>query len=149
MWQIKLKEINEIKKLYKQAENSGVSDEQLAGLLSETKKQYDFVLPESYIDFLKKENGFEFNGFIIYGIGGAKDCLSTQSTTDFISTNEIWHEVSDSKRYIFFGDSNISWYCFDKRNNLYVELDKPSLSLVKVFDNANNMLEGILMDCLQ
>lgn len=49
---------------------------------------------------------------------------------------------------MFFGESNISWYCFDLINKVYVELDNPSGTLMHTFTNFDSMLEKALSDSL-
>ncbi|MCC3356785.1 YrhA family protein [Bacillus sp. REN16] len=52
---------------------------------------------------------------------------------DFIEVNEIWRENEWENNYLFFLDSNISWYCFDIDNNVFLELDKPSGEIMEEY----------------
>lgn len=83
---------------------------------SEIKTEYCFT-------DLRKVNGLEFNGFILYGI----DLIilenePKQSVNGFIDNNKVWHENEWQKKYIFYGDSNSSWYTYDLSTNKYYEL---------------------------
>lgn len=49
---------------------------------------------------------------------------------------------------MFFGDSNMSWYCYNIRENTYVELDKPSGELEQEFSDFTDMLENALESSL-
>ncbi|MGG1688403.1 YrhA family protein [Pseudalkalibacillus sp. NRS-1564] len=60
-----------------------------------------------YQAFLKKVNGLEFNGLVIYNAN------QYDNNNGFIEANEIWQENEWEGNYLFFGDSNISWYCLD------------------------------------
>ena len=93
------------------------------------------VLPESYIVFLKKINGLDFNGLVIYGV---------DEVHGFIETNEIWYENKWQKQYVFFGDSDTAWYCFDLKAGVYVELDKPSGTFIQSFECFDSMLKEAL-----
>ncbi|QUW23027.1 SMI1/KNR4 family protein [Sporosarcina sp. Marseille-Q4063] len=93
------------------------------------------VLPESYIEFLKKINGLDFNGLVIYGVDGVHG---------FIETNEIWYENDWQKKYVFFGDSDTAWYCFDLKVGVYVDLDKPSGTVIQSFESFDFMLKEAL-----
>jgi len=53
--------------------------------------------------------------------------------------NEPWQ-----KQYVFFGDSDSGWYCFDLCNKIYVELDKPSGALMTTYSDFNSMLVDAL-----
>ena len=50
---------------------------------------------------------------------------------------------------MFFGDSNMSWYCYNINDKVYVELDKPSGELEQQFSNFNDMIDNALANCLQ
>lgn len=92
--------------------------------------------------FLKKANGLEFNGLVIYNANPNDD------NNGIIGANEIWRENDWDSNYLFFGDSNISWYSLDVDNNVFVELDKPSGEVVEEFENFNEMLEEAINSVL-
>ena len=106
-------------------------------------------LPKSYIEFLKKINGLDFNGLVIYGVD---DVLLDKDVDEdihgFIETNELWYENEWQKQYVFYGDSDTAWYCFDLKENVYVELDKPSGTLIQSFESFDSMLSDALETCL-
>ncbi len=65
-----------------------------------------------------------------------------------IETNEIWYENDWQKQYLFFGDSDIAWYCYDLDQNVFLELDKPSGTLIQSFASFESMLEEALQTVL-
>ncbi len=145
MWKEKLNEIIEEKELYQEKINSGASIDGLQTFLAEVKKAFHFELPQEYIDMLKTFNGLEFNGLILYGIDEqfAKNKIN-QHINGFIENNQAWYENEWQKKYIFFGDGNISWYVLDIEKNKFQELDKPSGELVQEFETFPEMLEYAL-----
>ncbi|MBO1511142.1 YrhA family protein [Metabacillus bambusae] len=105
----------------------------------------NIVLPESYIEFLKKVNGLDFNGLVIYGVDEVLlDKEVDEDIHGFIETNELWNENDWQKQYIFFGDSDTAWYSYDLKDGVYVELDKPSGTLIQLFDSFDSMLSDAL-----
>lgn len=66
----------------------------------------------------------------------------------FIAVNEIWNENEWEDDYVFFGDSNISWHCFSKTRNIFVELDKPSEEVLNNFYSLNDLLESAVKNTL-
>lgn len=105
----------------------------------------DVVLPSSYIEFLKNVNGLDFNGLVIYGVD--EKLLDSEVEEDihgFIETNGLWYENDWQKQYIFFGDSDTAWYCYDQKECLYVELDKPSGTVIESFESFDTMLSNAL-----
>lgn len=90
-------------------------------------------------------NGLDFNGLVLYGVD--KTFLDNDIEEDvhgIIETNEIWHENKWQKQYVFFGDSDTSWYCYDLEKQIFLELDKPSGTVMTSFHNFKAMLIGAL-----
>ncbi|MCM1327719.1 MAG: YrhA family protein, partial [Lachnoclostridium sp.] len=95
-------------------------------------------------------NGLEFNGFIIYGIDKyLLDKEPKQAINGFIDNNKVWHENEWQQKYLFIGDSSISWYVYDMDTNKFCELDKPGGKVINVFDNIELIIIKILEDALQ
>ncbi|MDI6684943.1 YrhA family protein [Bacillus subtilis] len=102
-------------------------------------------IPSGYKKFLQTVNGLDFNGLVIYGLD--QELLREENDEEvygFIETNEQWHENDEQKKYLFFGDSNTAWYCLDVIQNEYLELDKPSGTLMNKFNDFNAMLADAL-----
>ncbi|MED3629807.1 YrhA family protein [Bacillus subtilis subsp. subtilis] len=102
-------------------------------------------IPSGYKKFLQTVNGLDFNGLVIYGLD--QELLREENDEEvygFIETNEQWHENDEQKKYLFFGDSDTAWYCLDVIQNEYLELDKPSGTLMNKFNDFNAMLADAL-----
>lgn len=149
MWKIKLEEIIEEKKLYGEQINSGASEVELAKFKLSVKEELQKDLPTEYSNVLKMVNGLEFNGFILYGIDEVLlEKKPNQHINGLISFNQIWYENEDQKKYLFLGESNISWYVYDTNNERYIELDNPSGQEMVIFKELDEILEKILSDSL-
>ena len=143
-WKELLVEIEKIEEKYGSSLRNPVSDIEIKKMNhSVQEKLGNIVLPESYIEFLKIMNGLDFNGLVIYGVD--KMLLDKEVDEDihgFIETNEIWYENDWQKQYVFFGDSDTAWYCYDQKENVYVELDKPSGTFIQSFESFDFMLSN-------
>ncbi|MGX4670563.1 YrhA family protein [Cerasibacillus sp. JNUCC 74] len=95
-----------------------------------------------YEDLLKIVNGLEFNGLVIYNAN------PDDENNGFIGANEIWQESEWESNYLFFGDSNISWYCLDIDNNVFLELDKPSGDIVEEYNSFQEMINEAIKSVL-
>ncbi|MFM9276545.1 YrhA family protein [Paenibacillus jiagnxiensis] len=101
------------------------------------------VLPQQYFEFLRTVNGIEFNGLKIYGIdNNFLDSQPVNQVDSFFDANETWESIKDEDELIFFGDSDIAWYCYDATKKSFVELDKPSGELMETFSDFGAMLES-------
>jgi hypothetical protein len=149
MWEKLLSDIRKIEQKYGDSLNNPASNEQVEVFKNAVREKFKYALPEQYIKFLRTVNGLEFNGFTIYGVDSSlSEGEANQSITGHIETNEIWYENEEQRQYMFFGDSNISWYCLDISKGIYVELDKPSGTLMHVYKDFDSMLEKALTDSL-
>ncbi|WP_316250725.1 YrhA family protein [Bacillus wiedmannii] len=103
------------------------------------------VLPQQYYKFLQTVNGIEFNGLIIYGIDQSfLDFKPINQVDSFFDANEIWESIKDEEELIFFGDSDIAWYCYNVSKKKFVELDKPSGEHMETFYDFDTMLKSAL-----
>lgn len=149
MWKIKLEEIIKEKNLYNEQINLGASEVELVKFKKSIKEELQKDLPSEYCNVLKKVNGLEFNGFILYGIDEVfLEKKPNQKIHGLISNNQIWYENEDQEKYLFIGESNISWYVYDTNNERYIELDNPSGREMVVFKELYEMLDKILSDSL-
>ena len=149
MWKDKLQEIIQEKKIYGEKVNIGATEEEIGMFFKEVKAELNVDLPNDYANILELVNGLEFNGFILYGID--QSLLSkqpNQSINGLIEYNKIWYENEWQKKYIFIGESNISWYVYDIAECKYIELDNPSGRENEVFSSLEDMVEKMLNDAL-
>ncbi|HDR8383598.1 TPA: SMI1/KNR4 family protein, partial [Bacillus cereus] len=113
------------------------------------KKSFNVDLPSEYEEFLKTVNGLDFNGLVLYGVDSyLLDTERDESICGLIETNEIWYENEFQKEYLFLGDSNIAWFCKNLSDGTYLELDKPSGTVMNTYNDCNTMLEEALKTAL-
>lgn len=149
MWKDKLQEIETEMDLYGEKINIGATEEEMESFLKEIEAELKVSLPNDYVKTLEVVNGVELNGFILYGVD--QHLLSmqpNQSIYGLIEYNKIWYENEWQKKYIFLGESNVSWYVYDLIECKYCELDNPSGSEIEVFDRLEPLLEKLLSDAL-
>lgn len=141
-WKDLLIEIEKIEGKYGSSLRNPASDTEIIKMNHNIQQKLgNIVLPKSYIEFLKKINGLDFNGLVIYGVDEVLlDKEVDEDINGFIETNELWYENDWQKQYIFFGDSDTAWYCYDRKESVFVELDKPSGTFIQSFDSFDSML---------
>lgn len=145
-WKDLLIEIEKIEEKYGTRLRNPASDTEIEKMEKNFQRKFgNIVLPESYREFLKRINGLDFNGLVIYGV----DEVLLESEVDeevhgLIETNELWYENETQKQYIFYADSDTVWYCYDLKEGVYVELDKPSGTLIQSYDSFESMLSDAL-----
>ena len=149
MWLDSLKQIKISLEKYGEEVNVGLSSKVLNKVINVIEKNFESELPLEYFSIFTEFNGLDYNGFIIYGIDN--ELIGIPGNCDAIGLlemNNIWHENENLKEYIFIGDSNISWYCYEPKRKVFVELDKPSGTLIKQYNKFDDFLSSILSDSL-
>ncbi|MFL6979472.1 YrhA family protein [Bacillus inaquosorum] len=146
MWVNILEEIRKTESKYGDELNSPVTDQEIRNFEEAVLGKFPVnEIPSGYKKFLQTVNGLDFNGLVIYGLD--QELMGEENDEEvygFIETNEQWHENDEQKKYLFFGDSDTAWYCLDVIENEYLELDKPSGTLMNKFNDFNAMLADAL-----
>ena len=149
MWEDNLKKIINEKKMYDEEVNLGASKEEIDKLIVEAKEKLGVEIPKEYLDILSKVNGIEFNGFILYGVDEyLLEHEINQSIYGLVDLNKIWYENEEQKKYLFLGESNISWYVYEYKNKIFIELDNPSGREINKFNSFYEMFNKLLVDAL-
>jgi len=145
MWQNDFQKIKEEKESYDEHINSGTSIDEVTDFLNDSK----LSTPIEYFEILKKFNGLEFNGFILYGIDSKYLTQApNQKVYGLAEFNQIWHEENHNLQYIFLGESNISFYVYFPKEEIYFELDNPSGSVIQSFETLNSMLNKFFAEAI-
>ena len=106
---------------------------------------------EFYVgNVLSRINGIEFNGFILYGVDQyLLEHEMKQPVYGLLEFNHIWHENEKQREYLFLGESNISWYVYQYKNQCYMELDQPSGREIHRFRNFYEMFDKVLDEAIK
>jgi len=149
MWKEELNRVAQEKSKYHEKINNGATEDEVRLFHKHAHIEIGVDLPEEYLDFLREVNGIEFNGFILYGIDQKLlASVPNQKISGLIENNRIWYENVWQKKYIFIGESSISWFVFEPNNKKFIELNKPSGDVVMEFENCDSMIKKILTDSM-
>ncbi|EML6321959.1 SMI1/KNR4 family protein [Bacillus cereus] len=150
MWREKISHISKIRENQNRKLNLPTNEKELSRFRKSVVEKFgEDVLPQQYYKFLQTVNGIEFNGLIIYGIDQSfLDFKPINQVDSFFDANEIWESIKDEEELIFFGDSDIAWYCYNVSKKKFVELDKPSGEHMETFYDFDTMLKSALSAAL-
>ncbi|MBJ8079698.1 SMI1/KNR4 family protein [Bacillus cereus group sp. N14] len=149
MWKNLVLEIGDILKSVNFNLNTSAKDTEVHRLRKHVKEKFNVDLPSEYEEFLKTVNGLDFNGLVLYGVDSyLLDTERDESICGLIETNEVWYENEFQKEYLFLGDSDIAWFCKKLSEGTYLELDKPSGTVMETYNDFNTMLEEALKTAL-
>ncbi|GIX59127.1 YrhA family protein [Bacillus paranthracis] len=146
MWREKISHISKIREKRNRKLNLPINERELSKFHKSVVEKFgEDVLPQQYYEFLQTVNGIAFNGLIIYGIDQSfLDFKPINEVDSFFDANEIWESIKDEDELIFFGDSDIAWYCYNVSKKKFVELDKPSGEHMETFCDFDTMLKSAL-----
>lgn len=111
--------------------NNKVDEIEIKALFNKVKDIYNYDLSIDYYEFLKECNGFDFNGYTIYG------------TYNFIDYNEAYEPIF-YKENIIIGEYDIGFFIINLRDNCCWELDKPSGNKIQKFASLKEMIKYII-----
>ena len=86
-----------------------------------------------YLFLTSLVDGLNFNGLYIYG-------TTPNADYNIYDNNLDWWDVEYQKRYLFFADDSISWFCLEADSGIYYVLDKPSGSKMEQFETLGELL---------
>ena len=93
MWNKKLQEIKKMNAIFGEEINDGATEKDIQRFLEEIGDVISEEYLHPYINVLKRVNGLEFNGFILYGIDSTLlNNEPKQPINGFIDNNRVWHE---------------------------------------------------------
>jgi|LSQX01.1.fsa_nt_gb hypothetical protein len=133
----KIQQIAKTLAKYGKTISSNAEEKEIAVFQKWVQDIYGSINVNEYIDLVTMVNGIDFNGLVVYSVKKSSD-------ENIYNANAIWHENEELKNYLFYADADITWYCFDTKNGMFCELDKPSGELMQTFSSFNEMLESAL-----
>lgn len=150
MWREQVSQISQIREKRNRKLNAPANENELSRFRKSVVEKFgEDVLPQQYYEFLQTVNGIEWNGLRIYGIDHIfLDSRPINQVDGFFDANETWEQIKDEDELIFFGDSDIAWYCYHVSKRSFVELDKPSGDLMETFCDFDAMLESAFSSVL-
>lgn len=147
MWKEILEKVRAQEAGYGGKLNGPASEAEIKKFQDEIQKEGASV-PDEYYDFLRVINGFEYNGFIIYGIDeDLLDKETAQGTTGFLFQREVWEETA-SGEFTYLGESSIDLFAYGVETKKFYVLDNGSDDIMEEFDSFDALLERIMSHSL-
>jgi hypothetical protein len=138
-----LQRIDAEKREYDQTIWPPATEEAIEAVRSYTRDILQAELSESYIDFLRRNDGLNFNSYYIYG--------ATEHEQPFLGGFiEVNARLADPpSRFVYYGETGNTLYAQERSSGRWVALDVPSLDVVDQFDSFDAMLEHVLREAYE
>ena len=105
-------------------------------------------IPKEYSNFLKKLNGFSWNGIEFFSTDMVTDPESDYMLNDLVSANEDFSGCNDAfisvKNYVYLGRSDMALYVYNTQNGLYEVLDDTGRDVMEEFKTFDDMFVGVV-----
>jgi hypothetical protein len=135
-----LQRIDAEKREYDQTIWPPATQEAIDRVRSYTRDVLQAELSESYVAFLRRNDGLNFNSYAIYG--------ATEHAKPFLGGFvEVNARLADPpSRFVYYGETGNTLYAEERTSGRWFALDVPSLDAVDEFDSFDAMLEHILRE---
>jgi hypothetical protein len=134
-------DINAEKRQFRQTIRPPASADAIARLRTLARDTMQTDLPEDYVSFLGRNDGLNFNGYVIYG--------ATEQREPFLSGFVEANERLGDDKYVYYGDTGDQLYAQDRTSRAWVALDRPSLDVIATFPSFDAMLTKVLRDAVE
>lgn len=109
--------------------------------------QFEFPpLPSGYIDFLKKLNGFAWNGIEFFSTDRVTDTETNYTLPDIVSANEDFAEYNEElEGLVCLGRADDDIYVYNVANERYEVLDMTGRDVMEDFASFEAMFVGVVV----
>lgn len=127
-----LEEIHDEQAKYNETRQPPATDDDIAKLTKRASEEFGTALPEQYFEFLRGENGIDYNGLVIYGTATLPLVDDpSKSLGGFVETNLLWRDNPDLKSYLVFGEGNLDLYALHLETGEFRVIDRTPTSNVE------------------
>jgi hypothetical protein len=114
-------------------------------LVARTRAELKAELPEPYAHFLRRHNGLDWNGLVVFAtepspIVGYAD----RTIAGFIETNLARRDIAELRDYLIFASTGDEEYCLAVPSKKFVMLDAVSTDEIETYASFGVMLAAAL-----
>jgi hypothetical protein len=121
------------------------SEAGLASLRIRTKRELGCVLPDGYCALLRRVDGLDWNGLVVYAserqpLAGASDGF----IEGLVEGNLDFRDHEPMKEYLVFADDGVVLFTHNTTSNRYEVILRVGLTLLESFDSFDELLNDAL-----
>jgi len=119
--------------------------QEVEDLETRARRELGIDIPAGYAQFLRQQNGFNWNGLFIYAsktvpIIGHKDSF----IHGFVDVNQWFRDEEWKKEFVVFGSSSLDLYVYEARKKKYSARDRISLDEAESYASFEEMITEAL-----
>ena len=124
---------------------------QLDALRSQSREQFSYDLPETYLALLALSDGVNYNSYPLY----ASKTLPITGYSDrfiegFLEANDLWEDYEENSDHhlLIFGETAGDLFLFDRRDQKYKVTDKVGGDAYQEFERFEELAEQLFRNAL-
>ena len=119
------------------------SEEEIKLLQDVLKEKYAYQLTEEYLNFLRKCNGFTFNGLTVCGTKQVKDSKGTVVVESLLGITEYIRKDLGCQNLIGLGEGNESFLVYDIATQQFQYRDESIDTIIGAFNSFGELINSV------
>lgn len=150
MYQELLKKVEAEQNSFGEKLQPACSEESLYKFLKEVMMEFNLNLPQDYAEFLRKNNGFDWNGVVIYACDTTPIAEHENRTiSGFVEMNQIYREDERFNDLLVFGSDGMDIYVQRISTGEFQIIDEVAYELIETLPSFDALLSKALERSLQ
>lgn len=143
--QVEIERIETDQLTHGEARQGAASAEQVARAREELRSRFGAALPEEYAAFLRRCNGMDYNGLVLYGASQSEDKPGAKGFWQgLVPANAAWREGVGHDAYIVLGETDMDLFTVKPDGTGPVLRDKVSGDVNELFETVAQGIESLL-----
>lgn len=143
--QVEIQQIETDQVKHGETSQAAASAEQVAQARDELRARFGAVLPEDYAAFLRRCNGMDYNGMVLYGASQSPDEPGAGGFWQGLAAaNAQWREGQGHEGYIVLGETDMDLLTVGLEGSGPVLRDKVSGDVNELFETVAQAIESLL-----
>lgn len=99
-------------------------------------------IPDNYIEFLLKANGYAYNGIEFFGTEAVDD--EDYRVNSIVKANKVNNVSRSKKPILLLGRSELDFYVYNPEENSFDVLDRSDLMLLDRFEKFSSLFQDVV-----
>lgn len=99
-------------------------------------------IPDSYIEFLLKANGYAYNGIEFFGTIAVED--EDYRVNSIVKGNKVNNVSRSKKALLLLGRSELDYYVYNAEENSFDVLDRSDLMVLDRFEKFSQLFQDVV-----
>jgi hypothetical protein len=123
----------------------GADEAAIAAVRERLRAQFGASLPDAYAEFLRREDGVDVDGLVLYGSRQSPEAREPGGFWQgLVAANEMWRDVPGREDYLVLGDSDLYLLTVDLDGGAPVLRDRVTAEPVESFPDVATAIERLL-----